>query len=202
MATNNSIELNDKGIAYYDGVGTFTAPTLTPNGIILGDSGSTNSIVSTTALTNGQILIGSTGSAPVLGTLTAGSGIGILNAAASITISTVGGGLTWTSVVNPTFTMVENNGYIANNSSLVVFTLPAICAQGSIFAITGGASGNGLWRIAQNAGQTIHYLSTTTTSGTSGSISNVTQYQTLYFLCITANTTFSVLNSTGNFTVV
>ncbi len=49
-------------------------------------------LVSTAALTNGQILIGSTGAAPVAATLTAGAGIGIVNAAGSITISATAGG--------------------------------------------------------------------------------------------------------------
>ena len=50
------------------------------------------SVVSTAAPTNGQILIGSSGKAPVLGTLTAGSNISITNGPGSITISASGGG--------------------------------------------------------------------------------------------------------------
>lgn len=49
-------------------------------------------------LTNGQLLIGSTGSAPVPSTLTSGSGVTILNAAGSITISATGSGGTITSI--------------------------------------------------------------------------------------------------------
>ena len=52
---------------------------------------SPTSVISTPAPTNGQILIGSTGGAPVLGTLTAGSNINITNKPGSITISTTGG---------------------------------------------------------------------------------------------------------------
>jgi len=43
-------------------------------------------------LTNGQLVIGSTGNAPQAATLTAGSGISIANAAGSITIGATGGG--------------------------------------------------------------------------------------------------------------
>ncbi len=43
-------------------------------------------------LTNGQLVIGSTGNAPQAGTLTAGAGIAITNAPGSITIATTGGG--------------------------------------------------------------------------------------------------------------
>ena len=47
-------------------------------------------VTSTLAPTNGQILIGSTGKAPALGTLTAGPNISIANSAGQITISSSG----------------------------------------------------------------------------------------------------------------
>jgi hypothetical protein len=50
------------------------------------------SLTSTAAPTNGQVLIGSTGNAPVLGTLTAGQNVTITNSPGSITISAAGGG--------------------------------------------------------------------------------------------------------------
>jgi trimeric autotransporter adhesin len=53
-------------------------------------SNATN-LISTPAPTNGQVLIGSTGAAPTLGTLTAGSNISITNGPGSITISASGG---------------------------------------------------------------------------------------------------------------
>ncbi len=72
----------------------------TPGTGILG-SGTTNGIAyfsgaatltSTAVPKNGQILIGSTGKAPVLGTLTAGANVTITNAAGKITIASTGGG--------------------------------------------------------------------------------------------------------------
>jgi len=42
--------------------------------------------------TNGQVLIGSTGTVPALGTLTAGQNINITNGPGSVTISALGGG--------------------------------------------------------------------------------------------------------------
>jgi hypothetical protein len=60
-----------------DGIAYFSAPT---------------TIGSTAAPTNGQVLIGSTGKAPVLGTLTAGANISITNSAGSVTIASTGGG--------------------------------------------------------------------------------------------------------------
>ena len=55
-------------------------------------SGSTTNLTSTGAPTNGQILIGSTGGAPVLSTLTPGANVSITNNPGSITISASGGG--------------------------------------------------------------------------------------------------------------
>jgi hypothetical protein len=48
-------------------------------------------VISTPAPTNGQILIGSAGSAPVLSTLTAGQNVSITNGPGSVTISAAGG---------------------------------------------------------------------------------------------------------------
>jgi len=49
-------------------------------------------VASTAAAKNGQILIGSTGKAPVLATLTAGANVTITNAAGKISIASTGGG--------------------------------------------------------------------------------------------------------------
>ena len=66
----------------------------------LGSAGSTNSVQYNAGggsfggigpLTNGQLVIGSTGSVPQAQTLTAGAGIAITNAAGSITIAATGG---------------------------------------------------------------------------------------------------------------
>jgi len=64
--------------------------TLTANAILLGAG--TSPIASVGPLTNGQLIVGSTGNVPVATTLTAGAGIQITNAAGSITITNTGGG--------------------------------------------------------------------------------------------------------------
>ena len=61
----------------------------TQNGIAYFSS--PTSLISTPAPINGQILIGSTGNAPVLGTLTAGQNVSITNSPGSVTISAAGG---------------------------------------------------------------------------------------------------------------
>jgi hypothetical protein len=95
--------------------------------------------------------------------------------------------------------MAVNNGYVADNGSLTTLTLPSVAAFGSIIRVAGKAGG---WAIAQNAGQIVHFGSASTTSGAGGSLSSTLTYDAVELLCITANTTFAVLSSVGNLTVV
>ena len=71
---------------------TLTAGTLTL-GAMVADGVLTNTaagVVTSNALTDGQMLIGSTGAPPVAATLTAGAGIAIGNAAGAITVTATG----------------------------------------------------------------------------------------------------------------
>jgi len=63
---------------------TFQVDTFTPNSMLYVTTG--GEVVSTAALTDGQILIGDTGSVPVAGTITGGTGITVTNGAGTITI--------------------------------------------------------------------------------------------------------------------
>lgn len=198
MTTNNAINLNGAGIAVYDGAGTFTATTTTQNAVLIG--GAANSI-SNQALTDGQVLIGSSGLPPVASQLSAGAGVSIANAAGSITISASGGGLTWTVITGVSQALAANNGYIANNAGVITFTLPAICAVGSIFAVTGINNATG-WKIAQNAGQTIYFGGVQSTTGAGGYLQSTKTRDTVYLLCVVANNDFNVVDSIGNITVV
>jgi hypothetical protein len=67
---------------------SLTISSLTANSFLY--SGTGGVLTSTAAPTNGQLLIGSTGAAPTLATLTAGSGVAITNGAGSITITATG----------------------------------------------------------------------------------------------------------------
>lgn len=106
--------------------------------------------VATALATNGQLIIGSTAGAPAAATLTAGTGINITNASNSITISTVGAGLTW-SDTSGTFTAVVDNGYFLTAASTP--TLPVSPSEGDTieFAIFAAAT----MTITANTGQFI-----------------------------------------------
>jgi hypothetical protein len=198
MGTNNAINLNQAGITGYDGISTFNGSAVTQHSLLLG--GANNHTINNLGVaTNGQIPIGSTGADPVLATLTGGGGITIINTAGAITISGTGGGLSWTDVTGTTQTLSVNNGYTANNSSLITFTLPVSAVYGSIIAVVG--KGTGLWTIVENSGQTIHFGSVNTTT-TTGSLSSTKQYDVVYLLCTIANTDFTVLQSIGNLSYV
>ncbi len=196
MATNNAINLSAAGLVRYDGAGTFTGVTVTQNSILVG--GASNSITSL-ALTNGQLAIGSTGAAPVAAAITAGPGATVTNGAGSITIGVTGGGLTWNDVTGTSQAAVVNNGYMADNAALVTITLPTTAALFSVIAIAGKGAGG--WQLAQNAAQNVQFGKLSTTVGATGFLASTNQYDCIYLLCTTANTTFTVLNSVGNITV-
>ncbi len=162
---------------------------------------STGQLGELAALTDGQIYIGSTAVSPVAATLTPGTGIGITNAAGSITVSSSGGGLTWTVVTGTTQAMAVNNGYIADNAGVVTATLPATSAVGDIVRITGINNDTG-WKIAQNAGNTIFFGTSTTMPGVGGSLQSAATRDAVELVCTSANANWQVISSIGNITVV
>jgi len=112
-----------------------------------------------------------------------------------------GSGFTWNEETGTSATMSVDNGYIANNVSLVTLTLPTTAAVGSVVRVAGKGAGG--WRIAQNAGETIYWDSNTaTTTGATGSLDSSDQYDAVELVCITANTDWVVLSSKGNITIV
>jgi len=198
MATNNVVNIKTSGVCTYDGAGSFSASTLTQNSSLVG--GAANAIVSLGVATNGQLVVGSTGAQPVLAALSAGAGISVTNGAGTITVAAVGGGTTWTDVAGVAQAIVANNSYTANNAGLVTLTLPVAMVYGSVVEICGKGAGG--WLLAQQAGQTIYYGSSTTTPGAGGSIASTGQYDSIKIVCTVADTTFTVIAAVGNHTIV
>lgn len=117
-------------------------------------------------------------------------------------LDTSGGGgssFAWNEVTGTSQAMLVNNGYIANNGSLVTLTIPSTANLGDEIQVCG--KGSGFFKIAQNSGQTIHYLDSATTTGTGGSITSTEQYVKGKLLCITADTDW-VFEGSGNYTIV
>lgn len=204
MATGNAINARDAGLVRYDGAGSFTGVTVTDHAVLVGAA---SNGISSKLLTDGQVLIGSTGVDPVAAALTAGTGVSITNAAGSITINATGGALTWNDVSGTSATMAVNNGYLADNAGLVTLTLPATAAQFSIIEVKGYGAGG--WKIAQNANQQIRMgssaaaVSITTTLGNTGFLQSTRLDDGVRLLAAVggASTIWTVISSIGNITV-
>jgi hypothetical protein len=163
------------------------ASTLSLTGILIVTNGGLG--ISTTP-TNGQIPIGN-GANYVSATLTAGTGISITNGSGSITLASLGGGITWTTIAGTTQAAVIDHGYIVGNASQTTITLPATAVVGSVVAVAGqGAAG---WILAANAGQTIKIQGGTTS--TAGSLTSAEQYDSIQVVCVVADTTWVVTSA-------
>ena len=173
--------------------------TITPGSFLIGDD--TNPPQLLGPLTDGQLLIGDTaGVTPVAATLTAGSGVSIVNGAGSITISASSAGLTWTDVTSATQALSVENGYLTDRGAGVTYTLPATASIGDEIRIIGKL---GLATIAQNAGQQILIGSSSSTVGVGGSVvaTNVGDCITLFCITSGASTIWRAGSTMGNWTV-
>lgn len=174
----------------------------TDHGVLLG-SGDSNAITALGVATNGQLVIGSTGADPVVasvistdGSISVTGGAGTLD----LEVGSVPGTMIWSEVTGTTQAMAVNNGYILNNGALVTATLPDTAAVGSVVRVAGKGAGG--WKIAQNAGETINFGTTPTTTGAGGSLASTDDNDCVELVCITADTDWVVLSSIGNITIV
>lgn len=130
-----------------------------------------------------------------------GSGaVSVAGSGSTLTITVGATGMTWNEITAASASIAANNGYVTNRATLVTLTLPATAAIGDTYQVVG--KGVGLWLIAQNAGQTIHFGALNTTTGAGGSLAAILQYDCVEITCITANTDFVVTSVIGNLTVV
>lgn len=150
-----------------------------------------------TTLSNGQLLIGSTGNAPVAATVSAGSGISVTNGAGSISIATVAPPFVYQNVTTNS-TLAAANGYFVTSGALNL-ALPATSALGDtiVVSLNGGTS----WKITQAAGQSIKMGSSVTTTGATGYLQSTAEGDTITLVASTANTQWKVISAVGNITV-
>ena len=108
---------------------TLTATGLTANSFLY--SGTGGLLTTTAAPTNGQILIGSTGAAPVVGSISAGTGISVTPGAGTISIANTG--VTSVALALPSFITVSGSpvtttgtltGTLATQTTNTVFIAP------------------------------------------------------------------------------
>jgi hypothetical protein len=160
---------------------------------------------STAALTDGQLLIGNSGNPPSVATLSAGTNIGITNAAGTVTVNCTGAAaVTWIEATIAT-TLAVNKGYITKIAipGLLTYTLPATAVQGDTIEIVGYSAGG--FSIAQNAtNQSIRLGNVTSTIGVGGSVSSTLASDSLKMVCVTggASTEWVITYAVGAFTIV
>jgi hypothetical protein len=148
---------------------------------------------------NGQIPIGSVGGDPVLGTITAGTGISVTNGPGTITISAMTGTLTW-QTITASQTLAIDHGYICiSPGAALSLLLPAVSSVGDIIEVT--LDGSTSFSITQSAGQQIRIGNTATTAGVTGSLTSTQQGDSIRMVCSVANLKWNVLSSMGNPTV-
>ena len=157
-------------------------------------------LLSSSGGTNGQLLVGGNAVSPVWANITPGAGISIANASGSITISAIAAGFPWSTITTPTQTLAANNGYVANNATGVAFLLPTVAPLGTSLKITTINAGG--FTITRNAGQTIHLGIASTTTGLAGFLQSTANYDSIELVCTITNTTWTVLNSVGNFNLL
>lgn len=196
MALNNLLNAPFPLSATLGGSGV-ASPTI--HGILVAQGASA---FATKVLTDGQLLIGSTGVDPVGATLTAGSNITITNGAGSITIAATGSAsFSWNNASGTTQAMVANNGYYCTNAGLTTLTLPVTAAAGTVIRVVGNGAGG--WIIAQNSSQLINVGNTASTTGVGGSVASGNRYDTIELLCVVADTQWNVLSGvTQQYTIV
>ena len=212
-ATANQIPLSGSSSAPSWSTATYLA-TLTANQLVyasssnvMGQLASANSATLVTnssgvpaftaSMTNGQILVGSTGATPVPATITAGTGISITNGAGAITITNTGVMSGWVSIAGTTQTAAVNTAYVVANAAQTTITLPVTAALGSIVEVAGLGAGG--WILAPGAGQSIQVGSVNAAT----SVTSANANDCIRVVCTVANTTWTMLSSvSAGFTCV
>lgn len=165
---------------------------LTPGDLYYLDPAIAGGVTTTEPVTVGQVI------RPVYIAISATEAFVMYWAGALITSAMVP--FAWNIVAGTSDTFVPNNGYVPTNVALTTFTMPATAAAGDVIRI--GGNGTGGWSITQLASQSIQFGNVTTTVGVGGSLASTNAGDSVELLCIVANTTYIVLSSIGNITVV
>lgn len=187
----------DKAVARWNGTG---GNTLQNSVVIIGDTGAVTGVLTL----NGLTITTTTGTL----TITNGKTLSVSNTltftgtdSSSVNFGT-GGTVAYfsTAVVTADGSLAVNTGTLANKGTLLTLTLPTTAAVGTLIRVTGMNAG--LWRIAQNANQKIHFGLLTTTTGVGGSITSTATYDSIDLVCSVANLEWVATSSIGNLTVV
>src|SRR3990167_9438920 len=104
---------------------------------------------------------------------------------------------TWTEVAINT-SMAVNTGYILNDGASHDLLLPSTAVAGDTVKIIRKGAGGCV--ITQGASQVIHFNTSATTVGAAGTLTSSNQWDAITIVCVTANTTWVVMESSGMWT--
>jgi hypothetical protein len=137
-------------------------------------------------LTNGQLLVGSTGVPPVAATITGSNGITVTNGAGSIGISMSGARTnSWSVVTSGATTIATGQSYFANSGSQLDFLMnSSVGIVGSSFQICGINTGG--WKITQGAGVQFKVGAASSTVGVAGSVEAAAGTDSASFVCVSS----------------
>lgn len=151
---NNTIRIGTSGVAlgqqnrcFVAGISGVNPTTTNAAPVVIASDGQLGTLGT---MTNGQVMIGSTGVDPVIATLTAGSGISIANGAGTITISSTGADLlAYTNVNTTPYVVLTTDEFLGVDCSGAPITiqLPNAPSTGRVFYIkdrTGSANTNNI----------------------------------------------------------
>jgi len=192
---------NGNVILYPNGTGTVNIQGQTANTVAT--YGASGAMQGVGPLTNGQLLIGSTGAQPVAANLTStGGSVTITNTAGGINLEAAGGGssFTWSVVTASTASIAANTGIITDNATSVAVTLPATAAVGDMFRVVAKGGSGASFVLGVSTGQSIRFGNTFTTTS-SGTLSATQLGDAVEVVCSVANTAFIVTSVVGNLTV-
>lgn len=166
--------------------GPYTPATYTAHGVLLGESAT--SIVATSAGTNGQVLVGSTGADPAFSTITsAGGTLSFTLGATTLNIETTQAPLAVLSTAINVAAMAPNTVYICTQgAATLTLGIPTTGVVGQIFgAVSAGNNASSKFQFTQGAACTLHDVSASNTPGATGTATSNEQWTTA-FIQVTA----------------
>jgi hypothetical protein len=212
IATQNAINLRDQGLAYYNGAGLFSAPSLSQHYVVIGAANNNVSALAPSA-TSGVALISQGSSAdPVFGTVVvAGGGTGATSFTA---YAPVLAGTTSTGAFQSASTGLSTAGYVlTSNGDSAVPSFQAVPVADIPWSVVSGATqslANDNGYISNAASGGVAYTLPATSpvgsiieiSGLAGgsgwSVTTGAQQTIQYGSIVTADSTAGALSSTGN----
>jgi hypothetical protein len=150
--------------------------------------GTSTGITSTSAMTDGVMLMGETGSNPFLGTIS-GSGVSFTAGVGYEITGTTGNLPTVEITSGGPVVLNANTRYIMNAATLVQGELTPTFANSDRIEIVGVGAGG--WRVSPATGDTVIVGTGTTATGATGTISSTNRYDCGFFSGVTADTSWS-----------